>query len=97
MNDLVTAVFLGRNMHFSSRSQSTNQRTTEIENRDPQKTYLSVAKILGNRQVCFANQKLPKRIPRQKNLADKYVDVINTFIMFMNHRNQSSNVILQNL
>ena len=82
-------------MHFSSRTS--NQKPTEIQNRDPQKSYISVAQILGNRQVCFANQKLPKRIPGQKNLADTYIDVINTFIMFMNHRNQSTNVILENL
>ena len=90
-------MFLGKNMHFSSRNRISNQPLQEIQTLDPQKSYISVAQVLGNRQVCFANQKLPKRLPRQKNLADRYIDVINTFIMFMNHRNQRSNIILRNL
>ena len=97
LNDLVIGVFLGRNMHFSSRNRMSEQPSQDISTQDPQKSYISVAQILGNRQVCFANQKLPKRLPRQRDLADRYIDVINTFIMFMNHRNQSTNIILRNL
>ena len=84
-------------MHFSSRNRISNQPLQDIQTLDPQKSYISVAQVLGNRQVCFANQKLLKRIPRQKTLADRYIDVINTFIMFLNHRDHNSNVILRDL
>ena len=89
LNSLINGVFLGKNMAFSSRSsiQSPNQQNQGIK----------VAHILDNRQVCFANQKLPRALPRRRNLRDRYLDVINTFIMFMNHKNQNRNVILQGI
>ena len=89
LNNLINGVFLGRNMVFSSRSssQSPNQQNQGIK----------VAHILNNRQVCFANQKLPRALPSRGNLRDRYLDVINTFIMFMNHKNQNRNVILQGI
>ena len=89
LHNLINGVFLGRNMVFSSRSnnQSSNQQIQGIK----------VAHILNNRQVCFANQKLPRALPRRGNLRDRYLDVINTFIMFMNHKNQNRNVVLQGI
>merc|ERR1719464_713775 len=53
-------------------------------------TYLlQVAHILANGQVCFANEKLPRQLPNDMVYARRFVDVINTYIMFLNHKYQN--------
>ena len=89
-------------MHFGKRNifhQSSSQNINQNHNNDgnEQQNTIKVAHILRNRQVCFANQKLPRSLPIEKETADLYLDVINTFIMFLNHNNHNRNVIIQDI
>lgn len=59
------------------------------------KVLLSLANILPNRQVCFANQKLHRTVPVQQEHAEHFVDIINTFIKFMNHKYRGSSVLFR--
>jgi len=59
---------------------------------DNQRQFIQVAHILANGQVCFANEKLPRNLPNNMVYAKRFVDVINTYIMFLNHKNQNRNI-----
>lgn len=61
-----------------------------IEEDGESKVMLNIAHILPNGQVCFANQKLQRTIPMKPEHAEHFVDVINTFIKFMNHKYRDS-------
>jgi len=57
-----------------------------------QKNFIKVAHILSNGQVCFANEKLPRQLPNDMVYARRFIDIINTYIMFLNHKYQNRNM-----
>ena len=62
---------------------------TEIGSAGSGKQYVQIAHILANGQVCIANEKLPRKLPDQMVYAKRFIDVINTYIMFLNHKYQN--------
>ena len=59
------------------------------------KTLVDIAQILPNRQVCFGNRKLMRSVPENPVYAAHFIDIINTFIKFLNHRYQSGPVLFR--
>jgi len=78
-----------RNLGINEANHRFQQSRPAAEFGENQKKFIQVAHILANGQVCFANEKLPRQLPNDMVYARRFVDVINTYIMFLNHKYQS--------
>ena len=113
LNNLINLAFVGKNMQFGSVTSIKSPRNLndgsisiykksfkpfeikeEVEN---DRKVISLAHILPNGQVCVANEKLPQKLPRKIEHAQHFIDVVNSYIMFMNHKNHGAKTIFKYL
>ena len=86
MGDL-SSISIMKRQRKEPRSQNSN---TDISASGKQ--YVQIAHLLANGQICFANEKLPRKLPNQIVYARRFIDVINTYIMFLNHKYGNRNM-----
>ena len=62
---------------------SRKKRSLEVTDREDGP--IEIAKVLPNGRVCFAGQTLRFRIPRDPQKARSFIEIINSYILFLSH------------
>ena len=78
-------------------NEEQNSVGSDLDNQQQRQTadgkiLVTVANILPNGQVCFANTKLERTVPENPVHARHFIDIINTYIKFLNHKYQEGTV-----